>query len=135
MDPARFDTLARALGGPTSRRAALGAAATGGLLSALGLTRAVPETRAAQDGTCVLAFVAQVLQGPSSAEALTPNAGGAGEVRGDLSFSLSRSGVLDNATLTLADGTRLPVVGQATGHSLHLRIDLGQRRALVAVGG
>ena len=30
------------------------------------------------------------------------------------SFSLSASGNLDNATLTLADGTSLPVVGQAT---------------------
>jgi hypothetical protein len=82
----------------------------------------------------VLAFAAQVLQGPSRDQPLTANAGRAGEVQGDLIFSLSRSGNLDNATLTLADGTSLPVVGQATGHSLHLRIDLGQRLALVAVG-
>jgi hypothetical protein len=134
MDPARFDTLARSLSAPRSRRAALSAAAAGGLLSALGLTRSVPETRAAQGGTCVLAFAAQVVQGPSTQQALTPNDTRAGEVRGDLSFSLSGSGNLDNATLTLADGTSLPVVGQATGHALQVRIDLGQRLALVAVG-
>ena len=120
MDADRFDTLARALSAPRSRRAALSSAAAGGLLSALGLTRAVPETRAAQGGLCVVAFAATT--------------GRTGEVRGNLSFSLAGSGNLDNAALTLPDGAQLPVVGQATGHSLQLRIALGPQQALVAVG-
>src|SRR5215207_5165941 len=120
MDADRFDTLARSLSVPRSRRAALSSAAAGGLLSALGLTRAVPETRAAQGGLCVVAFAATT--------------GRTGEVRGNLSFSLAGSGNLDNAALTLPDGAQLPVVGQATGHSLQLRIALGPQQALVAVG-
>src|SRR3954467_8298439 len=134
MDADRFDTLARSLSLPRSRRAALGAAAAGGLLSALGVSRAVPEARAAQGGTCVVAFAAQVRQGPSSTQPLVPNGGSAGAVQGNLSFALSPRGSLDNATLTLADGTSLPVVGDATGHSLQLRIALGPQRALVAIG-
>src|SRR3954469_2847131 len=120
MNADRFDTLARSLSVPRSRRAALSSAAAGGLLSALGLTRAVPEASAAQGGLCVVQFAA--------------NAGRTGEVRGTLSFSLSGSGSLDNATLTLPNGTSLPVVGDATGHSLQLRIALGPQQALVAVG-
>ena len=50
------------------------------------------------------------------------------------SFALAKTGNLENAVLALPDGTSLPVVGQATGHALQVRIDLGQRLALVAVG-
>src|SRR4051794_21944302 len=121
MDADRFDTLARRVGTPTTRRAALGAAVTGGFLSALGLTRSVPEVAAAQGGTCVVAFAAQVRQGPSTQQPLLPG-GRPGEVRGNLSFSLSRSGSLDNAALMLADGTSLPAEGDAAGHSVQLRI-------------
>ncbi len=138
MDADRFDTLAKRLVTPTTRRATLGAAAAGGLLSALGLGRAVPhavpQTRAAQRRTCALAFVATVRLGPSVEQALTPNGTRPGELRGELRFSLSESGALEDSTLLLPDGTSLAVVGQAIGHSLQVRIDLGQRLALVAVG-
>nr|MBA2597555.1 hypothetical protein [Chloroflexia bacterium] len=132
MDADRFDTLAKRLVAPTSRRSALGAAVGGGFLSALGFPRVVPEARAAQGGTCVLAFAAQVLQGPSVQQTLTPSGARPGEVRGDLSFSLSATGNLENASLTLGDGTSLPVVGQAMGHSLQVRIELASRVAVVA---
>jgi hypothetical protein len=134
VDAESFDTLTRSLSAPRSRRAALRAAAAGGLLSALGFTRAEPEARAAERGTCVVAFAAQVLQGPSIGTPLVPNAARAGELRGDLRFSLSASGNLDNAALTLPDGTQLPVVGQATGPALEVRIELAPRTALVAIG-
>src|SRR5215211_7074186 len=134
MDPDRFDSLAKRLVTPASRRAALGGLAAGGLLSALGLGRAIPETRAAQQGTCELAFVATVRLGPSLDKKLTPGASGKGELRGELRFGLSESGNLEDAALVLSDGTTLPVVGQATGHSLQVRIELGPRLALVAVG-
>ena len=59
MVSAPLDTLARTFGAPTSRRAALGAAVAGGLLSALG-------TRAAQAATCRLDIVATIRLGPSA---------------------------------------------------------------------
>jgi hypothetical protein len=51
MHADRFDTLAKYLATPTTRRATLGAAA-GGLLSVRGLGRAAPVARAAQGATC-----------------------------------------------------------------------------------
>ena len=48
MDADRFDSLAKRLVTPTTRRASLGALAAGSFLGALGLGRAIPETRAAQ---------------------------------------------------------------------------------------
>jgi hypothetical protein len=134
MDPDRFDSLAKRLVVPTSRRATLGGLAAGGLLSALGLGRSIRETRAAQRGTCELVFVATVRQGPNAERVLTTTGSGKGELRGELHFGLSESGTLEDASLVLSDGTSLPVVGQATGHSLQVRIELGPRLALVAVG-
>ena len=66
MDATQFDTLAKRLVSPTTRRATLGAAVSGGLLSALGLGRTVAEARAAQGAACTLAFVATVRLGPSA---------------------------------------------------------------------
>ena len=134
MDADRFDSLARGLSSPTTRRATLGAVVTSGFFSALGLGRAVPETSAAQGGRCQLAFVANVRMGPGVDQMMTPAGRAPGELRGDLSFSLSPTGNLEDGTLRLSDGTSLPVVGQATGHALQMRIELGQRVALVAVG-
>jgi len=134
MDADRFDSLAKRLGAPATRRATLGLAAAGGLLSALGLGRAAPGMRAAQRGSCVVAFVANVRQGTSVDRILTQNEVRPGELRGELSFALSATGNLENGALQLSDGTSLPVVGQATGHALQVRIELGQRVALVAVG-
>ena len=84
MDADRFDVLAKRMGGRASRRAALGSAATAGVLSALGFGRAAT----AQGGTCTMAFVATVRQGASAQQALTPGAARPGELRGELSFAL-----------------------------------------------
>src|SRR4051794_26642390 len=97
MDADRFDTLAKQLSAPSTRRAALRTSVAGGVLSALGLSRAVPEARAAQGGTCVVAFAAQMRQGPSSTRPLVPTGGSAGAVQGNLSFALSAKGALQNA--------------------------------------
>lgn len=134
MDADRFDTLAKRLVTPTTRRATLGAAAAGGLLSALGLRHAAPQAHATQGGPCVLAFVAMVRQGPSVDQALTTNGSRPGELRGELSFSLSATGNLEDGTLLLPNGASLPVVGQAMGHALQVRIELAPRLALVALG-
>ena len=134
MDADRFDSIARTLSAPSSRRAALGATLAGGLIGALGLGRPAPEVRAAQGGACVMQFAAQVRQGPSFGRAFVPNAERAGELRGELSFSLEQSGRLQNGLLLTPGGESFPVVGQAMGHSLQLRIELGEQGALVAVG-
>ena len=131
MDAERFDSLAKRLGASATRRTALGGAA-GGLLGALGVRPA--GIHAAQGGVCVLAFVAAVRVGPSTGQALTPDGGRPGELRGELRFSLSGRGALQDATLALANGVTLPVVGDATGHTLNARIELAPRTALVIVG-
>lgn len=141
MDANRFDTLAKALTSTQSRRSALGAAIAGGVLSALGLNRATPA-RAAQDdlcvlagsgGTCVLDFEAILRVGPSARQPLVPG-GSPGSLRGYLIFTQGPTGTLDDAALLLEDGSRLPVAGLAIGQGFQARIDLGQGRALVAVG-
>ncbi len=133
MDASGFDSFAKRLAAPSSRRQALGATLAGGLLNALGIDRSLPEVQAAQRDSCTLAFVATVRVGPDINQNMT-NGGRPGELRGNLTFSLSNSGDLQDAALLLADNTSFPVVGQATGHSLQLRVDLGDQLALVAVG-
>lgn len=134
LDANQFDSLTKRLAPASTRRATLGALAGAGLLSSLGLARTAPEARAAQATTCLLAFVAAVRLGPSAGVVLTTNGTVPGELRGELSFSLSATGKLEGAILRLPNGTNVSVVGQATGHALQLRIELGQRLALVAVG-
>ena len=133
MDANRFDTLARQVGTPTSRRAALGATLAGGVLGALGLGRAAPFVRAAQGQTCVLGFTANVRTGPSASRPFTQGAQ-PGQLQAQLSFTLSESGNIEHGELRLPNNTSLPLVGQATGHSLQLRATLGPDLTLVAVG-
>ena len=134
MDADRFDALSRRVAVPTTRRATLSALTASGLLTALGLGRAAPATRAAQGQVCRMSFMATVRVGPSLNQTLAPGATQPGQLQGELSFALSETGNLEQAALKLLDGTRLPVVGQATGHALQLRITIDQRAALVALG-
>ena len=130
MDASQFDQLTRTMAASTNRRRALGALTAGGVLGALGLGR----TAIAQPSTCTLDFVTTIRSGPTRGQLLTSDAAQPGEARGELSFSLSSTGALENGTLLLTDGTSLPVVGQATGTSLNVRIDAGEGLVLVAIG-
>lgn len=130
MDGNQFDQLTRTMANSTSRRRALGIFAAGGLFGGLAGGRAA----AAQGSTCTLDFVTTVRSGPTSGQPLTNDATQPGEARGELSFGLSSSGSLEDGTLLLTDGTSLPVVGQATGNSLHWRADAGQGLVLVGIG-
>ncbi|MBA2519349.1 MAG: hypothetical protein H0V24_06765 [Chloroflexia bacterium] len=130
MDADRFDLLTKSIATPANRRRALGLTA-GGFLGAF-LRGDAPV--AAQRTTCTLEFVTAVRQGPSASQLLTDDAALPGEARGELSFSLSASGALEDGVLRLSDGTDLPVVGQATGNSLQMRIDAGQGIVFVAIG-
>jgi hypothetical protein len=133
MDADRFDALSKRVATPTTRRATLGAM----IASALGLAGVPPaptSAQADQGQICSMAFMATVRMGPSTSQPLVSGATQPGQLQGDLSFALAKSGNLENAGLKLADGTTLPVVGQATGHALQLRITLNGRVALVAMG-
>lgn len=133
MDDHRFDTLARGLAAPTSRRAALRGLAAGGVLGALGLTR-VAVAEPATGAICTLAFSGSVRLGPSAGQILAPGSSQPGALTGRISIAPSGSGAIEGGILTLADGKQLPVVGHATGRSLSLRIGAGDSRPLVAVG-
>ena len=99
------------------------------------LVSVVPSPRPAPPrGELALAFAATVRLGPSIEQMLTPNGTQSGELRGDLRFALSDTGTLEQGALLLRNGTSLPVVGQATGYALQMRIALEPRVALVAVG-
>ena len=130
MDADRFDSLSRRMAAPTTRRATLGAM----VASALGLGAVAPTVQAAQGQVCTMAFVTTVRVGPSVSQPLTPDGNQPGQLQGELRFSLSQTGNLENAALQLANGTNLPVVGQATGHALQLRIALDENLAVVAQG-
>ena len=71
---------------------------------------------------------------PEFNQAITPGGSQAGQLQGELSFTLSNSGKLEQASLKLPDNSNLPVVGQTTGNALQLRINLDGRVAMVAMG-
>ena len=131
MDSNSFDRLARSMVTPTSRRRALGVLTAGGLFTGRSRGNAV---LAAQATTCSYDFVMTVRSGPSASQLLTGDASTPGEVRGQLTFGLDASGALADATLLLPDGTSLPIVGQATGNALQLRINAGPDLVFVNVG-
>lgn len=139
MDSSRFDTLARGMAAPTSRRTAVRGLAGGGLLAALGLKTTPGEVpaaaaAAAAGATCTLNFVANVRLGPDTGVLLTQGVAQPGQVQGTLNVSLGADGAIDQGQLKLADGTTIGVLGQATGRAVSLRLALGQGKTLVAVG-
>jgi hypothetical protein len=138
MDPQQFDALSRTLAHSSSRRRAIarvgGAGLIAGLATALGRGRseALPV---AQDETCHLAIVATVRLGPDATERMQTDV--SGELRGEITFALGRDGAIDAGRLLLEGGPEAPVVGQATGRAVNLRVDLEaiqEGLALVLVG-
>ena len=139
MDANRFDTIAKGVAGTATRRTALGTIVASGLLTALGLRDAPlaaqdqpkqpkqPDQADQPQKTCVLDFTATVRQGPSANS-------NARQIKGELTFTLTGKGSLDKASLRLASGASVPVLGQATGPSLQLRVQLGANQTLVAIG-
>ncbi|MFT4041001.1 MAG: hypothetical protein QM692_22655, partial [Thermomicrobiales bacterium] len=109
------------------------AAVAGGVLGALGLGGITPAVRAARGDTCTLAFTATVRSGSNAGKQLVSGAQ-PGELTGQISFTLSDTGDIENGELTLPNGATAPVVGQATGHSFQIRTPLGSDLVLVAVG-
>ncbi|MBX3071290.1 MAG: hypothetical protein KF883_12375 [Thermomicrobiales bacterium] len=54
--------------------------------------------------------------------------------QGTLSFALDDDGAIDAASIAFADGTTLPVVGQAAGRSVRFRIGSDPDRVITLAG-
>jgi hypothetical protein len=129
MDGSAFDAWTKQR--LSTRRRLLGALAAGGFLGA-----SVQRTKStvAQGSTCSLDLQATVRLGPSAGQVLEAGGAQPGQLGGRLRFVLTEHGSLERGTLVLADRTRFAVVGDATGHTLTLRIVLNDEQTLVAVG-
>jgi len=136
VDDHAFDQLSRAMARGLPRRTLLTRLGAGGLGAALfgaaSLDRVRSAVPAAQAATCQLDLVASVRLGASAGVMI----GGAvpGELRGQLSFGFDDGGAISGGRLRLADGKELPVVGQALGRALHLRVQMGKQQPLILVG-
>jgi len=136
LDDHAFDQLSRALARGLPRRTLLARLGAGGLgaavLGVASLDRVRSAIPAAQAATCQLDLVANVRLGASAGATI----GGSmpGEFRGQLSFGFDDGGAISDGRVRLADGKELPVVGQALGRALHLRVQLGAKQPLILVG-
>lgn len=63
---------------------------------------------------------------------LGPNAGQV--FQGTLSLSIGPDGAIDSGTLQLSDGTTVPLVGQAIGRAIRLRIGADPEQAVTFTG-
>jgi hypothetical protein len=117
MDANRFDMLSRSLSRRGSRRGlAAGGIAAG--LAALGIERA------AAANTCALQIQATTVTGTHKDTIYT----------GTLNIEIGDNGAIDNGSFNTSDGANHPLVGQATGRALHLRITLGDSQVLALEG-
>jgi len=136
VDPHHFDTLTKSLASGLSRRKALTRLGGGGaaalLAAAAGRDRLAAAPATAPSTTCTLSLDAHVRLGPSAGQVLRGTA--PGELRGQLSFALDAQGAITQGQLSLGDGTVIPVVGQASGRALNLRLAFGSQQAIVAIG-
>jgi len=126
VDGSRFDAWTR-------RRFGLAAGGlVAGLAASLGRAHAAAALPLPQAETCRLTVVANVRVGPSATAVLQGDV--PGELRGDLSFALAADGSIDQGSWRLASGPELPVVGEADGRAITLRVQAGIAQTLVLVG-
>lgn len=130
MDPARFDSLTRSA---ANRREVVSKFGVGGLAAALAAGLGVRRA-SAQTVACSLDLRASVRLGPSAGTPLIPAATQMGSIEGTLQLAIAGDGSLESAAFVLADGTSLPVAGQAIGHRLSVRIAMDADRTLVLQG-
>jgi hypothetical protein len=156
MDGRQFDALSRTLANRTSRRTALRAGGAGAALAGLfGFSRMTSraqdndlgeenfeqtETGTQPDGSCQLYFEANVRVGPSSGSengsqifATTSDGETGAQIAGLLTLRVGENGGIDDSSLETADGANYPVIGQASGRSISIRIDI-DGNILTAVG-
>lgn len=73
---------------------------------------------------CVLGIAGTVSLGPNTGQTF----------QGTLTISIGQDGAIDSGTVQFSDGTTSPVVGQATGRSIRLRIGTDPASAMTFVG-
>jgi hypothetical protein len=82
---------------------------------------------AAQFGSgdqCTLGLAGTVSLGPNTGQSF----------QGTLTISIGQDGAIDSGTVQYSDGTTSPVVGQATGRSIRLRVGTDPDQVLTLVG-
>jgi hypothetical protein len=125
MDHQRFDRLSRSLAMRTTRRQAVRQVGAGGVLGGVAAVLGVKALQA-QDAvqTCALPVYAEVYVGPWLGMVY----------EGTLSLDMDAVGAIDSGSFDLLDGTSYPLVGQATGRGIDLRVDLGNEQLLTLTG-
>jgi hypothetical protein len=125
MDQQRFDRFSRSLAVRSSRRQAMRQAGAGGLIGGLGAMLGMRVTGAQGDTqTCALSINAEVYVGPCLGTVY----------EGTQSLDIDAEGAIDSGSFTTLDGQRYPLVGEADGRALDLRIDLGNDQLLTLTG-
>jgi hypothetical protein len=139
MDPSQFDALSRKVASGVSRRRAVTRFGAAGLLAGLSgvlgrerTAAAVPVMQGATPISCQLDIVAAIRLGPSAGVIIAGNV--PGELSGKLTVEIGADGAIDSGRFRVKGGAELPVVGQAVGRSLNLRVDVGDDQTLIFVG-
>ncbi len=73
---------------------------------------------------CVLGIAGTVSLGPNTGQSF----------QGTLTISIGQDGAIDSGTVQFSDGTTSPVVGQATGRSIRLRVGTDPASIMTFVG-
>lgn len=134
MDDHRFDSLAESASRAPSRRQLLRLLGGGGLVAGLGAAVGrAPAPVSAASAECILDFAGAVRLGPS-AGLLLDGGTTAGELRGQLRFTLGKSGSIAKGELRLPDGSSVAATGRAAGQALTVRLELPNKQVIVAVG-
>lgn len=131
MDHQRFDSIAKSVARPPSRRQLLRLFGGGGLAVALAASGEAPV--AAQGPPCTLTITGTVRVGPSSTQPIT-NGGQPGVMQGQLTFTADQQGAISQGQFALSGGPTVPVVGQITGRAINLRMQVNDQLVIVAVG-
>jgi hypothetical protein len=136
MDPSQFDALSRTVASGVSRRQAVAkfgvAGVLAGLSGVLGRQRTAAAVPIMQNANCRLEIFAAIRLGPSAGVILDGSV--PGELRGRLNLAIGADGAIDNGRFRLEGGAELPVVGQADGRTLNLRVDVATDQTLIFVG-
>lgn len=85
---------------------------------------ALPGTQFGSGDQCVLGIAGTVSLGPNTGQSF----------QGTLTFSIGQDGAIDSGTVQFTDGTTSPVVGQATGRSIRLRVGSDPDSVMTFVG-
>lgn len=134
MDESSFDALTKSVARPPSRRQLLRFLGGGGAVAAAALGQVPRDSIAAAPSTmCTIAFTGTIRVGPSAGQLLAGDTVPS-ELKGQLAFTLDQQQAITQGQLTLPDGTVVPVVGQANGRAINLRMAPNDQQAIIAVG-